>query len=318
MMKTLSRRNLLRLGGGLLVCGSSLTAYAGLVEPNYRLEITRYRIHPQRWTPGLKLKIAALADIHAGEGPVTPDHLAYIVERTNHLNADMIVLLGDYLTGDYTRPGNMPASAIAHELSRLRAPLGTYAVLGNHDWWNDEKALKKRCGPTEMGRTLEKSGIPVLKNEALKLVKDGFAFWLTGLDSQWSFFDLKNGAGDLPKTLGQITDDAPAIMLAHEPDIFPEITDRIALTMCGHTHGGQVRLFGYSPIVPSRYGNRYAYGHIMEDNKHLIVSGGVGSAGGSLYVANRSLGRRLGRWGHKKFYVRLGVPPEIVLVDVEQ
>jgi hypothetical protein len=56
----------------------------------------------------------------------------------------------------------------------------------------------------------------------------------------------------------------PVILLAHEPDIFPKVPGRIALTLSGHTHGGQVRLFGYSPVVPSNYCNRYAYGHVSE------------------------------------------------------
>jgi predicted MPP superfamily phosphohydrolase len=95
--------------------------------------------------------------------------------------------------------------------------------------------------------------------------------------------------------LAQVTDDAPVILLAHEPDIFPSVPDRVALTLSGHTHGGQVRLFGYSPSVPSRYGNRYAYGHIIEGERNLIVSGGLGCS---------------------VIPVRVGVPPEVVMVDV--
>jgi hypothetical protein len=74
---------------------------------------------------------------------------------------------------------------------------------------------------------------------------------------------------NLAATLEQITDDAPVIHLAHEPDLFPDIPRRVSLTLSGHTHGGQVRLLGYSPIVPSSYGNRFAYGHIVEDGRHL-------------------------------------------------
>ncbi len=66
------------------------------------------------------------------------------------------------------------------------------------------------------------------------------------------------------------------ILMAHEPDIFPQVPDRVSLTLSGHTHGGQVRLFGHAPVVPSRYGSRYAYGHIIEGGRHLIVSGGLG------------------------------------------
>ena len=103
------------------------------------------------------------------------------------------------------------------------------------------------------------------------------------------------GVHDLPRTLAAIRDDAPAILLAHEPDIFPSVPQRVALTLSGHTHGGQVRCFGYSPVVPSRYGNRFAYGHVVENGRHLIVSGGLGTS-----IAP----------------VRFGVPPEIVVVDL--
>jgi predicted MPP superfamily phosphohydrolase len=104
-------------------------------------------------------------------------------------------------------------------------------------------------------------------------------------------------ADDLPGTLKKIRDKSnPVILLAHEPDIFPEVPERVSLTLCGHTHGGQVALpFIGRPVVPSRYGDRYAYGHIVEDGRHLIVSGGLGCSG---------------------IPVRFGVPPEIVVIDI--
>lgn len=92
-----------------------------------------------------------------------------------------------------------------------------------------------------------------------------------------------------------MTDEAPIILLAHEPDVFPKVPRRVALTLSGHTHGGQVRLFGYSPLVPSRYGNRYAYGHVVEDDRHLIVSGGLGMS---------------------ILPIRFGVRPELLAIDL--
>ena len=83
--------------------------------------------------------------------------------------------------------------------------------------------------------------------------------------------------------------------MVHEPDIFPKVPARVGLTLAGHTHGGQVRLFGYSPLVPSRYGNRYAYGHVVEDGRHLVVSGGIGPG---------------------KIPIRIGMSPEITVVEV--
>ena len=122
---------------------------------------------------------------------------------------------------------------------------------------------------------------------------------MAGLGDQLAF-RLGNGrfqgVDNLPATLAQAVDDAPVILQAHEPDIFPEVPQTVALTLSGHTHGGQVRLFGWSPIVPSRYGNRYAYGHIHEDHRDLVVSGGIGCS-----IAP----------------VRFGVTPEITLVTLE-
>jgi uncharacterized protein len=115
---------------------------------------------------------------------------------------------------------------------------------------------------------------------------------VTGRKGKWRQF---RGVDDLAGTLAQVTDDAPIILLAHEPDIFPSVTDRVALTISGHTHGGQVRLAGFSPVVPSRFGNRYAYGHVTERDRHLIVSGGLGCS---------------------VLPVRFGVPPEVVMVEL--
>jgi predicted MPP superfamily phosphohydrolase len=150
---------------------------------------------------------------------------------------------------------------------------------------------------------LERVGIPVYENDAVRLSKDGHALWLAGLGDQMAFIRGRRkrawrtfeGVDDLSGTLAKVSDDAPVVLLAHEPDVFPRVPERVALTLSGHTHGGQVRVFGYSPMVPSRYGNRYAYGHMVEDNRHLIVSGGLGCS---------------------ILPVRIGVPPEIVMVDV--
>ncbi|MEM0915997.1 MAG: metallophosphoesterase, partial [Planctomycetota bacterium] len=163
-------------------------------------------------------------------------------------------------------------------------------------------------GPTDARRALEAAGVPVLENDALRLQRDGRPFWLAGLGDQLA---LRPGAGrtavqgvdDLQATLAAVSDDAPVILMAHEPDIFPQVRAAarpVALTVAGHTHGGQVRLFGRSPVVPSRHGNRYAYGRVTEPRPDgtpadLVVSGGLG-----LSVAP----------------IRLGVPPEIVLLEL--
>ncbi|MDR1828622.1 MAG: metallophosphoesterase [Methylobacteriaceae bacterium] len=315
MMNSYTRRDFLRLGGELSVVGS-LGGYTSFIEPS-RLVETRYAVQPPRWAGGPRLTVAALADFHAGEHVMPIGRVASIVDRANAVGADMILLLGDYTTGFYNVPGNVAAADIARELKRLSAPFGVYAIIGNHEWWTDEAALQRKAGPTEMGAELLKAGIPVLANQAVRLEKDGKAFWLAGLDSQWAYHP--DGAHDLPATLAMITDDAPVLMLAHEPDIFPDLPEHIALTLSGHTHGGQVRLFGWSPILMSKYGNRYIYGHVVEGDKHLIVSGGLGTVGlGPVdfdFINSKLADPK--DWAQFRLYPRLGVPPEIVVVQLD-
>jgi hypothetical protein len=230
-----------------------------------------------------------------------PERVQGIVEQTNGLGADLIVLLGDYMTRSRFAFEPMAPEEAAVVLAGLRAPLGVHAINGNHEWWDDETVQRTRQGPPAGQRALQAVGIPVYENDAVRLVKDGQGFWLAGLGDQLAFVPSRRhnpgrriGVDDLAGTLAKVTDDAPVILLAHEPDIFVQVPERVALTLSGHTHGGQVRLFGWSPMVPSDYGNRYAYGHVRE-RTDLIVSGGL---------------------GFSLAPVRIGVPPEIVLVTL--
>jgi predicted MPP superfamily phosphohydrolase len=281
------------------------TGYGFGVEP-FRLRIQRHSLPIVGWSGG-SLSIAALADIHACRPWMGPERIVAIVEATHALTPDLIVLLGDYPGGHPFVTGPVTSSEWAEPLSKLKAPLGVYAILGNHDWWVDHDAQRSGQGPTVSHRALADAGIPVLENNAVRLLRGKQPFWLAGLGDQIALLPGKRwkrprlrGVDDLPSTLAQVTDDAPVILLAHEPDIFPRVPGRVSVILSGHTHGGQIRLFGYSPVVPSRFGNRYAYGHITEQTaagglKHLVVSGGLGCS---------------------IVPVRFGVPPEITLVTL--
>jgi uncharacterized protein len=224
-----------------------------------------------------------------------------IVRRTNALGADLILLGGDFVAAHRFLIRGYEAKEWAEILSDLSAPLGVYSVLGNHDWWHGPAPGLRPDGARGVQRALDNVGIPVLENDAIPIETNGRRFWLLGLGDQLAIMrapHIFEGRDDLPATLAKVSDDSPVILLAHEPDIFAnQPDDRIALTLSGHTHGGQVRLFGWSPVVPSQFGNRYAYGHVVEDGRHLIVSGGLGTS---------------------VLPVRLGVPPEIVLIQLGQ
>ena len=305
----LTRRDILKALAAFGVTGTAFGGYA-LAEP-FRDIVTRYSLTPAGWPPNLKLRLAVIADLHACEPWMSLARIEELVAQTNSLNPDATLLLGDFVAGHriarFGKP--VPHGDWATALAGLKAPLGVHAVLGNHDWWEDAEIQKLRKGPVSAGLALEAAGIPVYENKAVRLIKNGKPFWLAGLGDQWAFWPKPHeyqkfksrgkrdytGVDDVPGTLAQVTDDAPVILMAHEPDIFPDIPARVALTISGHTHGGQVRLFGYAPVVPSRFHNRYVYGHIVEDNRNLIVSAGLGLSG---------------------YPIRFGAPPEIVLVEL--
>jgi uncharacterized protein len=301
-IKVITRRQLFQGLGAATAGGVGLSGYA--LAEGFGTSVTNYRLTPPRWPQGLSLKLAVIADLHACKPWMDVDRIEGIVAQVNALRPDAVLLLGDYVAGHkiarYSEP--LPAKDWAGALAGLKAPLGVHAVLGNHDWWEDSEAQRLGCGPTRAGLALQNAGITLHENTCLRVAKDGGAIWLAGLGDQWAFPLARrdgsasySGVDDLAGTLAQVSDDAPIVLMVHEPDIFPSVPERVALTVCGHTHGGQVRFFGYAPYVPSKFGNRYAYGHIVEGGRNLIVSGGLGYSG---------------------LPVRFGAPPEIVIVEL--
>jgi uncharacterized protein len=285
----LSRRAFFLYGfGGVAFSGTGTAAYATTIEPEL-LVTTPYRLMPPGWRGG-PLRLVAIADLHAGGPNMELEHIRRIVDRANALKPDVIVLLGDYIATHRFVTEHVPNVVWAAEFSRLQAPLGVWAILGNHDWWHDVKGIR---------RAFAKVSIPVLENRAVLLGTGSNRFWLAGLGDQLAHFVGRHrfrGEDDLDGTLAQVTTDDPVILLAHEPDIFTRVPGRVSLTLAGHTHGGQIRIpFFWPKLVPSRYGARFAYGHIVESGRHMIVSGGLGTSFAP---------------------IRLGVPPEIVHVEI--
>ncbi|MGH1412218.1 MAG: metallophosphoesterase [Pelagimonas sp.] len=291
----ITRRTFIKGLLGTVLAGLFSGAYAFFIEPALRLRVQTWRIARKDWT-AKPLKIAILSDLHVGEPFVGARRIRQIVARMNALTPDVILLLGDYAAGHRFVTKPVEIAEIAPILADLKAKHGVFAVLGNHDWWDDLNAQKRGGGPNLYAQALEANGIPVLSNTVIKL--DDLGVWIAGLEDQLALIRRPGGLrglDDLDGTLAQITDDDPVILMAHEPDIFTKVPDRVALTLSGHTHGGQVRLFGWSPIVPSRFGNRYAYGHVREAGRDLVVSGGIGCS---------------------IMPVRFGVVPEITVVEM--
>ncbi len=255
--------------------------------------IKKWQLQPQLWPRGENLRIAIVADPHVGWPMMPIWRLKNMVAEVNSLNADIIILLGDYRARFFGRTTAIEISDVARELSELSAPLGVFGVLGNHDWWDDKPTQKRGVGPCITTNIFESHGLKILENNSIEI--DG-RFNLAGLGDQCAFGrTTKSGVHDLKLALENINPKLPTILLAHEPDIFEEIPNSIALTLSGHTHGGQINLFGWTPFAPSRLSRKYIYGHYKNGANELVVSAGLGYSG---------------------FPLRIGRPPEITVVEL--
>jgi predicted MPP superfamily phosphohydrolase len=138
-----------------------------------------------------------------------------------------------------------------------------------------------------MWRALLAEGITVLEDRAVELER---GFWVAGLG------DLRHRRPSVAAALREVPPGAPVILLTHDPDMFPEVPESVALTLAGHTHGGQVAIpLVRRPMVPSYYGERYARRHVVEHGRHMLISSGLGTSG---------------------LPVRLLAPPEVLAVTL--
>lgn len=227
------------------------------------LTVTEERI-ALHWAARGSLRIAILTDLHVGSPFNDLVKLHDVVGRTNAARPDIICILGDLVIQGVIGGRFVPPEQIASELKRLTAPAGVFAVLGNHDGWLDHDRVQ---------RALQQNGIRVIEESAVRTQTPAGPVWMTGISDRWT------RVHDVRAALAAVNDNAPVILLTHNPDVFPEIPARVTLTLAGHTHGGQVRLpFVGRPIVPSQFGQRYAAGHVIEGGRHLFVATGLGTS----------------------------------------
>ncbi len=264
----------------LILFALGIAIWAFFIEPN-RLVTRQETLRIERWPVELSdLKIAVLSDIHAGGRFIDERKIRLIVERTNALNPDLIVILGDYISGGHDHHSMAP-EVFAPILKDLHAPLGVYSVLGNHDWWFDGDRVRG---------ALEANGIKVVENDVVRIETRGRAFWLLGLADLWT------RTPRIEPAITTVPEGDPIIAIAHNPDSFPQLPERVRLFLAGHTHGGQVRFPIIGTVVhTSDFGDRYEAGHVFENGHHLFVTTRIGTS---------------------IVPVRFLVPPEIVLLTL--
>ena len=265
----------------LIPIGLVLALDAFWWEPS-SLRLTRYDVTLN--APALKgLKIAVISDLHGGAPFITTAKIDQVVAMTNAAHPDLILLTGDYVIQNVVGGHRMPITTIVVHLKRLAAPMGVYAVLGNHDNWVDGPGIT---------RAFERGGIPVLENAPLQFKRGSAVVTLIGVGDHYS------GYSHVAEALAGVPPTAQALCFTHSPDVFPELPKICALTVAGHTHGGQVWLPILGRIAVARqsiYGQRYAIGVVRENGKTLFVSPGIGTSA---------------------LPVRFMVPPEVSLVTI--
>ncbi len=252
--------------GGVTVIWA-LGVWAFLWEPE-QLVVRKVDIASAQWR-GPPLRIGVVADTHVGAAHMSVSRLRSIVRRMNRETPDLVVLLGDY-AGGHTPAELRKASERALVMKGL-APLGdftsrlgTYAVLGNHDWWYDGRAIEA---------ALQAEGVVVLENAAASVARPEGGFWIAGLAD----YESARALPSYTDALKAAPDGEPVLALSHWPDAMTVAPDRVALTLAAHSHCGQVNLPFLGRLLSASEGSKHwPCGLYDVQGRKLYVSGGVG------------------------------------------
>lgn len=266
----------LRLAGALLLL---LGLYAFWYEPA-TLRAVEYPIRIDGGIGGT-LRIVVISDLHGGAPYITEQKIEQAVALANDAKPDLVLLTGDYVTTGVLGGWHMPIETIAAKLGALHTRLGVYAVLGNHDNW---------YGLRRVERALNHAGIVVLEDRAARIGIRGNTLYLAGIT------DYNTGPHVVGGAMLGIPVGQKAICFTHSPDVFPELPRTCALTVAGHTHGGQVDLPLLGRLITNTRDPRYAAGLLRVNGKTLFVSTGIGTS---------------------ILPVRFGVRPEVSILDVQ-
>lgn len=248
-----------------------------MIAARHSLHVARYQVRSRLWSrPGLR--IAILSDLHVCGRWMPLNKLAHIVAQTNALRPDMVALPGDFLVGHLVGKKPVPAADIAAVLARLRAPLGVFACLGNHDWADCPEARQNGFVSSSLEAAMARAGIHLLINKAAQLANGAYVVGLDSAIGHGTTFRPKP-RHDPARAFDNVPDGASVILLAHEPDFFLDQEQPVALQISGHTHGGQIGDLGIWATQPSRYGAKLGYGLKQSEERNLIVSAGIGYGG---------------------------------------
>ncbi|MFL6439768.1 MAG: metallophosphoesterase [Terriglobales bacterium] len=267
-VKKLTRRKFLQragLGAGVVAIG--LAGYSSLIEPN-EVDVTKLELKLSRLAATFDgFKIALLSDFHFG-AYTGKREVSAAVRAANQLQPDVMALLGDFVTEPLTgdpRSGAKKAEPCAQVLSGLRSRLGTFAILGNHDYATD---------PELVADALKSYGITLLRNANRAFEQDGARLWMLGVS------DVDFGGANLVDALTRVPEAETKMLLVHEPDFADHSSQHgIDIQFSGHSHGGQVRIPGVHPLWLPPLAKKYYDGYYRVGPMQLYTNRGIGTVG---------------------------------------
>lgn len=270
----------------ILAVAYVLGVWTVLIEPRL-LFVRHVTVVAPAWN-GPVTRIAVLSDTHVGDPHVSAARVERVIARLSKEQPDAVVFAGDYVGGHQPYAARTDAQRAEIDrglaaLGRARALFGRAAVLGNHDWWYDGDRV---------AAGLRRAGVPVLENGAVRVHGRAGGFWIAGVSDLYS----EHSPPLVDEALKAVITDEPVILVSHWPDVFPKVPPRVALTIAGHSHCGQVNfpIVG-RPLTPSPGSGRWPCGLYDEGGRKLLVTGGLGTS---------------------ILPVRFRAPPEIVIVTV--
>lgn len=267
-----------RIGAGLGIIG---ILFGVLIFYSFYIGARGFVVDAQtvavpNWNSALNgFRVVAISDIHAGSNFAPVERLEYVVEQANSQNADIVVLLGDYVSetrmnrearnlpvGTDRSEIKVPVATTANILGGLRARHGVFAVIGNHDDWHNAPKITAE---------FERVGINVLDNEIVPIAWNDETVSLWGIEDLW-----KNRRVPL-EPLNALAEKKNIIAITHNPDSLLQTPGSIAIMFAGHSHGGQMNWPIFGPIAAVNDG-RFMDGHAIVDGKNVFVTSGVGTS----------------------------------------
>jgi len=292
LTRPLSRRFFLKAGLGIFGMAALGVGkgYANTLRSQIRVE--RVPIRLKRLPEAFRgFKIAQLSDLHSSP-LVDKEHLEHAVDLALAEKPDLVVLTGDFIGHTLrTYPDEIHEFDLQYldnlvaALGRAKAPFGTYAVLGNHDFWSGPEVTQRICHDFET-----RAGIPVLRNQNIVLKRGEATLHLVGIDDYWHTWDLKKALRRVPST-------SLKILLSHNPDINRHLmpAHRIDLVLSGHTHGGQITFPVLGAPFATHMNKRYLKGLVRDGDRQTYITRGV---------------------GHLVVPIRFNCPPEVTLITL--